>query len=372
LLRNLDWRLLLVAVVLMAFGLAVIASASQADGGQATASRFFRRQVLWVAVGLAAVALTVLVDYTQLKYYANWIYGLNLLLLGAVLFIGKGVKGARSWISLGPARFQPSEFSKIMLIVALAAYVSERDGELNSWWDILKTGLYVLPPFVLVLAQPDLGTAMVFAAIWLGVVFVGGAALRKLLTLVCGSFGLVVASVVAHLHWGLPLPLKEHQLMRLIVFASPGLDRTGAGYQLIQSLIAVGSGQLFGKGLFMGTQNRLNFLPEQHTDFIFAVVGEELGFLGGALLLALFFALLWRGMTIASSAKELFGSLVAAGVVSMFAFHIVVNVGMTIGVMPVTGLPLPFVSYGGSSLLANCIGVGLLLNVYMRRHKIRF
>jgi rod shape determining protein RodA len=183
-----------------------------------------------VAVGLAAVALTVLIDYTQLKFYANWIYGLNLLLLGAVLFTGKVVKGARSWISLGPARFQPSEFSKLMLIVALAAYVSERDGELNSWWDILKTGLYVLPPFVLVLAQPDLGTAMVFAAIWLGVLFVGGAALRKLLALVCGSFGLVVASVVAHLHWGLPLPLKEHQLMRLIVFASPGVDRTGAGY----------------------------------------------------------------------------------------------------------------------------------------------
>jgi len=367
LLRNIDWRLLALTLVLMAFGLLVIASASQLEGEHWSASPFFRRQLLWAAICLVAIGVSATVKYDHLRYYARWIYLLNLIMLGFVLIEGAQLRGARSWLRLGFASFQPSELSKLMLIITLAAYVARRKGQLHSWWEIIKTGLYIVPPFVLLLLQPDLGTAFVFVAIWLGIVFVGGASLAKLAVLVSGSLAAVIGAVVAHLRWGLSLPLKEHQLMRLIVFASPGLDRTGAGYQLIQSLIAVGSGQLYGKGLFMGTQNRLNFLPEQHTDFVFAVVAEELGFAGGILLLVAFFALLWRGMGIATSARDLFGSLLAAGVVSMFAFHIMVNIGMTIGVMPVTGLPLPFVSYGGSSVVTMMICIGILLNISMRR-----
>jgi len=353
LIKNIDWWLIALTVALMLFGLVIIASASQVEGAHWTRSFYFRRQLVWLGAACLAIVVSTAINYDHLRYYARWIYALNLLLLGLVLVKGTETKGAQSWFDLGPMRFQPAEFAKLMIIVGLAAYVANRDGKLQSWWEIIKSGLYIVPPFVLLLLQPDLGTALVFIAIWLGILFVGGASLIKLLLLSTGGLAVVIGAVVAHLRWGLPLPLKEHQLMRLIVFASPGVDRTGAGYQLIQSLIAVGSGQLLGKGLFMGTQNRLNFLPEQHTDFVFAVVAEELGFVGGLLLLLALFVLLWRGMTIAASARDLFGSLLAVGVVSMMAFHMVVNIGMTIGVMPVTG-------------------IGLLLNVYLRRHKILF
>ncbi len=199
-----------------------------------------------------------------------------------------------------------------------------------------------------------------------------GARLGHMLAIYGGGLACAVGAIAAHFRWGLPLPLKDYQLKRLVVFMNPGVDPLGAGYQLRQSVIAVGSGRLFGKGLFSGTQNQLRFLPFQHTDFIFSVIGEELGFVGGACILILYLLVIWRGVRIAASAKDTFGALLATGVVSMLAFHIIVNIGMTIGVMPVTGIPLPFMSYGGTSLVTNMVGIGILLNVHVRRHRTLF
>jgi rod shape determining protein RodA len=223
-----------------------------------------------------------------------------------------------------------------------------------------------------VLKQPDLGTSLAFVAITLGILVAAGAPGRILAPIVVAGLGSVIGAVVAHFRWGLPLPLEDYQLKRLIVFTNPGIDPLGSGYQLRQSIIAIGSGRLVGKGLFAGTQNQLRFLPFQHTDFIFSVIGEELGFIGGIAVLTLYLFVLWRGLRIAAMARDYFGALLSVGVVSMLAFHILINVGMTLGMMPVTGIPLPFMSYGGNSMITNMAAVGLLLNVYMRRHKIVF
>ncbi len=262
---------------------------------------------------------------------------------------------------VGSFRLQPSEFAKIALIITLAAFMAERKGNI-ALKDILFSSLHLAVPLGLVIIQPDLGTAMVFLAIWLGILLVSGAKINHylLIILLC----IIIFSLALQFHM-----LKDYQMRRLLVFLNPDLDPLGSGYNLLQSKIAIGSGRLQGKGLFSGTQGRLNFIPSHHTDFIFAVLGEELGFLGTSLLLGLYFILLSRGIRIASTAKDMFGTLVATGIIVMLLFQIMVNVGMTIGIMPITGIPLPLVSYGGSSLLANMIAIGLLFNICMRRFR---
>ncbi|MGI6547097.1 MAG: rod shape-determining protein RodA [Bacillota bacterium] len=364
-LKNLDFTMLVTAMAIMAFGVIVIWSASPAH---------LHRQVIWVVLGLGLVAATLTINYSDLTRFANIIYVLNLGLLGAVAIAGRTGMGAQRWIAIGSFEFQPSELAKIAIIITLAAYLSRREGKMDDWPSFFWPFLHVAPPMLLIMMQPDLGTSLVFAAVLAGMMFVAGAPVKKLAITFGGGLTAIVAWISLHLRFpeAIWIPLKEYQLKRLVVFLDPGIAPLKEGYHIIQSRIAIGSGGFLGKGLFNGTQTRLSFLPEQHTDFIFAVVGEELGFIGGAVLIFLLLLFLLRGLKAATQTEDMFGTLIVTGIVSMWAFQIVVNIGMTIGVMPVTGIPLPFVSYGGSSLLANCIALGLLQGVFMRRQKILF
>ena len=290
-------------------------------------------------------------------------YIFSLVMLLAGMFVGQSALGAQRWIQLGPITLQPSEFSKIIMIVSLAALLQEKVGKLNTLSDLLPVAAYVGVPFLLVMKQPDLGTSLVFMAIFFGMIFACGINLK----LLAGIFGTGIACLPLLWH-----VLKDYQKMRIMVFLDPNVDPLGSGYHIIQSKIAIGSGMLFGKGLFEGTQSQLNFLPENHTDFIFAVVGEEWGFIGTVVLLLLYLVVLWRGIQIARQAQDSFGTLLAVGITSMLAFHVLVNVGMTAGIMPVTGIPLPFMSYGVSALTTNIWAITILMNIYLRNQKLQF
>jgi len=363
-LKNLDLILILTAAIILALSLVVIASATRANINEGADPYYYvKRQGLVIGAGVIALVVILVLDYHTLSLYTNYLYLANLGLLLAVLVLAKDVKGAGRWIDLGFFRLQPSEFAKILIIITLANYLANSMGELEKLTDLFPLLLHVGIPMLLIMLQPDLGTALVFVAILMGMMFVAGIKIQHLLALVMAGIG----SLPLFWHF-----LKDYQKNRLLVFLDPNVDPTGAGYHVIQSIIAIGSGRLTGQGLFAGPQNQLNFLPEQHTDFIFSVVGEEMGFLGASLLLLLYFILIYRGIQIALHARDMLGTLLAVGVVSMLTFQILVNVGMTIGIMPVTGIPLPLFSYGGSSLLSTLLGIGLLLNVGMRRQKILF
>ena len=260
-----------------------------------------------------------------------------------------------------------------MIIVCFASYLSKRQGELQRLRDLAPCFLYFVVPFLLVFIQPDLGTSLVFVVIFFGMLYLAGARPSLLLKLLGGGLAVIALALALHfspLH--VPLPLQDYQLSRLVVFINPYSDPQGDGYHIIQSLVAVGSGGLWGKGLYHGSQVQLNFLPEHHTDFIFSVIGEELGFLGAGILLVLYYNLIARAQAMAFQSRDTFGRLMIGGIIFMWLFHILENIGMTIGIMPVTGIPLPFMSYGGSSMLTNMIAVGLILNVCMRKELLLF
>ncbi len=374
LLRKLDFALLALVGVLLIFGLVMVYSATQSgvhhDPQDPLAS--LKRQLRWCLVGLCAMGLLLGLDYRVLEKYARLLYGATVIGLALVWVLGLRAGGSQRWLRLGGFSFQPSEFAKIVVIISLARYLSEREEpDWESLRELVGPFAYVGLPTILVLLQPDLGSALVFVGILFGMLAIAGAKLRHLAGIVAaGLLGTVFLVLLAGQGY-YPL-LKEYQIKRLMVFINPYSDKMGAGWNVIQSMIAVGSGGFFGKGLLAGSQVQLNFLPAHHTDFIFSVVGEELGFIGAFTLLVLYYLLLRRGVKIIAAAKDEFGRLIAAGVVSMLLFHIAINVGMTLGLAPVTGIPLPFISYGGSSLITNLIGIGLLLNVYMRRQKINF
>ncbi|MEW6724795.1 MAG: rod shape-determining protein RodA [Bacillota bacterium] len=372
LLKNIDFSLLLGVLLVNAISLVFIGSATRHTPIGGDPLYYVKKQLVWQAVGLVMMVLTMSIDYSLLSRLARIIYAGNLGLLAAVLMAGRSALGAQRWIAIGPFELQPSEFAKIALIISLAAYLAGRERPIKRPLDYAGAFIHIVFPLALVMRQPDLGTSLVFLAILFGMLLIYGAPLCQLAIMVVGGLSVAIGAVMAHLKFGLPLPLKGYQLNRLIVFANPNIDPLGIGYHIIQSMIAIGSGRFFGRGIFAGTQNKLNFLPEQHTDFIFSVIGEESGYIGALLVLGLYLLILYRGLKITLEAKDRFGSLVAAGVVSMWTFHILVNVGMTTGIMPVTGIPLPFMSYGGSALIANMIALGLLLNIHMRRHKILF
>ena len=340
-LRRTDLTLLAATAGIIIMSLVIIGSATHVNTPGDERYWYVARQGLFAAVNIAFAAFLMNFDYKMLQGYGNKLYIFNLIMLLAVMLVGQSALGAQRWISIGPISIQPSEFSKIIMIVSLATMLEERVGKLNTLHDLLPVAAYVGVPFLLVLKQPDLGTSLVFMAIFLGMIFVCGINLR----LLGGLFAAGIAMMPILWHF-----LKDYQKMRIMVFMDPNVDPLGSGYHIIQSKIAIGSGMLFGKGLFEGTQSQLNFLPENHTDFIFAVVGEELGFIGVVFLLLLYLVVLWRGVQIAKDASDIFGRLLAVGITSMLAFHVLVNVGMTLGIMPVTGIPLPLMSYGGSSL----------------------
>lgn len=363
LLKNLDFSLIAVTLMLIAISLIIIGSATHINTPSEDRYWYVSRQGMFALINVFIIFVMLQFDYKSLSKYAHLLYGLNLFMLLAVMFVGTSALGAQRWIQIGPISLQPSEFSKLIMIISLANLLDKRSGRLNTIKEVIPVFIYVGIPFLLVMKQPDLGTALVFLAILFGMLFVAGINMRLLL----GIFAAGAAFMPIFWHF-----LKDYQKMRLTVFINPNVDPLGSGYHIIQSKIAIGSGMLFGKGLFGGTQSQLNFLPENHTDFIFAVIGEELGFIGAVIILTLYLLLLYRGIKIAGTARDNFGTLLATGVVSMLAFHLLVNVGMTAGIMPVTGIPLPLMSYGVSALTTNLVSLGILLNIYMRRQKILF
>lgn len=363
LLKNLDFITIVVTCLIILISLVIIGSATHINTPSEDRYWYVQRQGVFALANFLFIFIMLHFDYKSLGRYANILYIINLVMLLAVMFVGQSALGAQRWIQIGPINLQPSEFSKLIMIIALANLLDKKTGKLNTFKEIIPVFIYVGVPFLLVLKQPDLGTSLVFLAILFGMIFVAGISTRHLMII----FGAGAAFMPIFWHF-----LKDYQKKRLTVFIDPNVDPLGSGYHIIQSKIAIGSGMLFGKGLFGGTQSQLNFLPENHTDFIFAVIGEELGFVGAVIILMLYFILLYRGIKIAGAAKDNFGTLLATGITSMLTFHVLVNVGMTAGIMPVTGIPLPLMSYGVSSLTTNMISIGILLNIYMRRQKIMF
>jgi rod shape determining protein RodA len=364
LIKSLDFTLLGVVGLILVMGLFVLQSAT-VNASARYGMNFVVRQTVWAVVGLVAFFCVLLIDYSKLAKYGKLIYAVNLLLLLGTLFLGTETKGAQAWIEIGSFKFQPAEVVKTLLILGLAQFLVSRVGKLNTFKDLFPVFIYVAIPLLLILKQPDLGTGLVYVAIMLGMLLAAGASPGLLFLLVGSGIGLVALAIYGHFTWDWWLPLEDYQINRLIIFIDPMIDPRDAGWNVIQSQIAVGSGGLWGKGWGMGSQNINDFLPEQWTDFIFCVLAEEFGFVGSVIMLVLFFYLIYRGIMIAREAKDTYGTLIAIGVVSMFIFHILQNIGMSIGIMPITGIPLPFVSYGGSSLLANMIALGLLMNVHI-------
>ncbi|WP_227767613.1 rod shape-determining protein RodA [Zhaonella formicivorans] len=376
LLKNLDWVFLLAVIAILIMSALVLASASSSVVPD-DPYYYARKHLLYIATGLGLMFFAAGFNYVQLARMQRFLYVLNLLFLGAVLVpgVGKVSNGAQSWIGIGSFTLQPSEFAKVFLIITFAQFLVSRQGRLNTFKDLIPCFLYVAGPLVLIFAQPDLGTSLVFIAIMFGMMLVAGANPKILALLFFGGIFLIVAVLWLHFHLKVPIPLEDYQIMRLVVFLDPyadGKNGLGAGYNIIQSLVAVGSGGFWGKGLFKGTQGQYNFLPYHHTDFIFSIIGEELGFVGGMLLLILYFILLYRALRIAMQAKDLYGVLLVTGVVSMLTFHILENIGMAIGMMPITGIPLPLFSYGGSNMWANLLALGIILSVNLRRQVIPF
>ena len=364
-LRRVDWVLLLAVAALIGVGALLVWSATRQrmiDAGL-DPQAFLKKHVLNAALGLALASVAALVDYRALRAYAPIVYVASCLGLIAVLSpLGSTINGAHSWIVL-PAGFQiqPAEFAKVALVVGMAMILAEkRDAEdvpRNS--DVLLVLALAAVPMGLIMLQPDLGTMLVIVFVILGVLSVAGTPAKWIAGLLLMGSLVCVGAVQAGM-------LKDYQLARFTAFANPQQNLGSTGYNTNQARIAIGSGGVWGKGLFHGTQTNGRFIPEQQTDFVFTVAGEELGLAGSATVIGLLGLVLYRGLRIARLATDPFGRLVAAGVVSWFAFQSFVNIGMTLGIMPVTGLPLPFVSYGGSSMFANLIAIGLLQNVHMR------
>ncbi len=353
--RHIDFVLAGVTFVLAIVGLLMIHAATRRSYAGLGEAGFVKKQIAWLLLGIVVMVLAAAMDYRLIKVYAPIFYGGMIALLILVRTpLGASALGAQRWFQFLGFQFTPSEYMKLALVVMLAAYLSELRGSELSLEQVLKASALAGVPMFLVFLQPDVGTSIVLGVVLAGTLVVSGAKARHLGLLVIA--GLVLIFIALQLG-----VVKQYQIARVIGFLDPGSSRQAANYNRTQSETAVGSGGITGLGYGNGTQTNLDFVPEQHTDFIFTVVGEEFGFVGAMGLLALFGILLWRAFRIALLSKDPFGTYLAAGVASMLAIQIFVNVGMTIGIMPITGIPLPFVSYGGSSMLAGCAGIGLLL-----------
>ena len=390
--RGLDWMLLLVVLTLSVWGCLTVVSATLArddassahaamlsdastEASQATpslatptATSDAVKQAVWIGVGLAVMLTLACFDFQWLIHLQAWLYGLNLLALTLVLVLparlAPVINGAKSWIRLGPLALQPAEFAKFFVLVTLAAFVCHRQEKIRSAGTVASSLFFVTPVLLLVLKQPDFGTMLAILCIWFGVMFFGGARLRHLgFVALCGT-----ALFCALWHSG---KLKPHQKERLAVFLMPDdkLSPRNAGYQVKQSQIAIGAGQVTGQGFGLGMQKRGGWVPENSTDFVFTVVAEELGFAGGAALIALYLLLLLRAASVATVTDNYFGVLLAGGFTALLAYHAIINLGMTMRVMPITGVPLPFFSYGGSSYLSFAAGAGLLQSIVVRQRR---
>jgi rod shape determining protein RodA len=357
-----DLQLVTYALLLGAIGLAMAYSNSVAPGVSVlTSGSTFLRGLLWSGIAVVMFAAAAAFDYRWLRTLAWPLYLVQLGLLVLTLAVGDGVGGAARWVQIGDVAFQFSEIAKILMIVVLANYLSGRGERAESLGTIVRAALLAAPPLVLVMLQPDLGTSLVFGAILVGMLFMAGASLRW--------FGIIAASLVVIFPILWTNVLLDYQKERLTSFLNPEADLLGSGYQLHQSQIAVGAGGWFGRGLTNGTQNQLDFLPVQTTDFVGAILAEELGFIGCAVVLLLFTALIWRILVAGWRSRDSFGLIFAAGLASVILFQLVVNFGMVIGIMPITGIPLPFISHGGASLISLAAGLGIIQSINVRQQR---
>jgi len=362
-LRHLDYIVLLAAAGLLVYGVAMIYFATRHDTG--TPPLYYARyQVAYAAVGIAALVGLSLLDYERYRRWQWPLYAFAIVSIAAVFALGPVTRGSRRWLTLSFVRFQPSELALVILTVTLAAFLADRLQLIGLRRMTIYALAYMVVPAALVFGQPDLGTAMVFLILMLTLLLFYGTPWTHFAVLLGAAIALAVLVLKVLPMAGIKV-VHSYQMQRLFVFLHPGHDVRSTGYNLTQSLIAVGSGGLNGRGN-QATQTVLDFLPEHHTDFIFAVIGERYGFVGAAVLLALFVVLIWRALRIATISRDLFGSMIAGCIGAMFLFEVFVNIGMTIGIMPITGIPLPFVSYGGAALITDLMLVGLLESVHLR------
>jgi rod shape determining protein RodA len=352
-LKRFNWVLLAMELILFLIGIWNLHSATSVED---KSLGLYRNQILWFLVGMGLTGIILVFHYSMLGRVAYGIYFMNILLLVAVLIMGKASLGARRWIGFGGLRLQPSEFMKLSMVICLAKYL-ETDRTIGGYGlrDLILPGILVGIPVLLVMAQPDLGTAMIILLASASMMLFAKIKPRTLLLL--ATVALVTIPVAYQ------FALKPYQRQRIISFIDPMADPKGSGYNSIQSMIAVGSGQIFGKGYQKGTQSQLNFLPEHHTDFIFSVFSEEHGFFGCAILVLLYGIFLLNGLSVAYQSNDKFGMLCAVGILSIFFWHIFFNMGMVMGLLPIVGVPLPFLSYGGSALITAAIGVAILTNI---------
>lgn len=359
LLKELDYGIIIISIMIVLFGSINIYSATRKYGFY-----YFELQIIWLLIALALVYIILVFDYSILMNYSSLIYWASIVLLVINDTLGEVSNGARSWIGLGSRGIQPSEFAKIAMIIMIAKKLEDMEGNINNVKNFFTLCFYAMIPMVLIVIQPDMGMTMVCFFIVLGIFYIAGLNSKVI------AWGLVgVASLIA-VAWNSVIP--PYMKLRLTSFLNPEADTLGSNLQLMSSLIAVGSGGILGKGFLKGTQVSGGFIPEAFNDFIFSVVGEEWGLIGALALILFYGILLYRFIKIARTSKDMFGSIICVGVISSFLFSILQNIGMTIGIMPITGLTLPLMSYGGSSMLTNFMAIALVLNVGMRRKKINF
>lgn len=356
LIRGADIGLLTITILLVLFGLAALYSFSLTGAGDRS---LLYRQAFIAALGLVGVFVFMRLDYRGFVAMHWVLYAVSLALLGAVLVFGQTVRGTTGWFSFGFFQVQPVELVKVLMALVLAKFLADRADRIGEWRTIILSGVLMAGPVGLVMLQPDLGSAIVLIGMWFGVMVVLPIPRRKIGLLMAG---MAMAAIIA---WSFFLQPYQHD--RILDFLSPSRDPLGTGYNVRQAVTAIGSGGWFGRGLGLGPQSQLNFLPERQTDFIFATVGEELGFVGAASLLILFGLFFWRIGRLASHGRDMIGLIIAVALTSMFFLHVLINIGMNLGIFPVTGLPLPFLSYGGSSLAACLLAVGLLESIIIRQ-----
>ncbi|WIV13861.1 rod shape-determining protein RodA [Proteiniborus sp. MB09-C3] len=357
--KRFDFTLFFTVILLGIYGLIVLSSATAGEGSMS----YLKTQGIAFVLGLIAIAILVFIGYETFGKFYMVIYVFSNLLLIAVLFLGVEDKGAQSWIKLGSFSFQPSEFVKIGVIISVAKFIEKNHEKINQIFTLLKVLIFAFIPVGLILLQPDFGTAIVFVFFIFVMLFVAGIDWKYIL------YAAIAGIVSLPILW---FSFDIYQKNRIFDFLDPSRDALGSGYQVIQSKIAIGSGQIFGMGLYNGNYTQFGFLPEKHTDFIFSVIGEELGLIGGLALIILYFIMMYRLIKIAKNSKDIYGSVMVVGIAAMMMFHILENIGMTMGLMPVTGIPLPFISNGGTFLLSNMICIGLVLSVGMKREGLSF
>ncbi len=366
--KNFDFTLFITAILLSLYGILVISSAAKSSGLDSGSLSFVKTQAFSTALGIGVILILLNINYELLGKLYIPIYILCNILLVSVFFLGTGEEewGARSWIrikGLGSAGFQPAEVAKIAVIICVAKFIEINQSKINELFTLAKVLVFAFIPIALILKQPDFGTAMVYVFFVGVMIFIAGLDVKYI------WYSVLAASISLPFIW---FSFDQFQKDRLFNFRHPERDTMGTGYQALQSQIAIGSGKFFGKGLYKGSQTQFGFLPEKQTDFIFAVVVEELGLIGGAILLLLYFIMMYRLIDIARKSRDLFGKLVVVGVFSMMFVHIVENIGMTMGLTPITGIPLPFMSYGGTFQLTNMVAIGLALSIGMKKDSLNF